>query len=792
MAMPRRAWSGPPAAGNPPPAAGADRRVQPLWGRWTRIRSVHWTRVAVATALVVSVAATVVLEARARASTAAALDLTHWLTGALELDRSEGAALATPRPASTARLARRDAAFGRRSARTLARLPQGQRPQLAALARTYQVAVHAVVADLATGQIGRARQVDAGIETAAFDAFTARVQPLAQARVAQSYRDQRSAGLGALVVLGLGGLLISGLILSGRRLRIHNAELDGERLALVRSEARLRALVHHGCDIVLVLDRSGRTLTWASPSAERLLGTGADTLVERPLAQLLHPGDVGRLDRLLQAARDRPNLVGQLNLRLRHAGGDWRDFETAVSNLLDQPEVGGWVFNARDVTDRRALERELRHAAYHDSLTGLLNRAGFARTMQRTLEGKAPAALILINLSAFKHVNDLYGHDAGDRLLTTVANRLQAGAGDDAIVARLGGDEFAVLLPAATDGAAAEALARSLVAAIGERTTAGIATSVRARAGIALAAPGVDADGLQRQADFALQAVRDADGTPVHRFTPETEAALQEQVALEQDLAVALDRRELVLHFQPVIRLTDGGITGMEALLRWERPGHGLMLPAGFIPMAERTGLIIPIGRWVVGEACAQLARWRQRYPLAATWRMGVNLSPRQLVDPRLVDEIAAVLRACAVEPDRLVLEVTETMVAQDADAAVELLSRLRGLGVGVALDDFGTGYSSLSNLVRLPVDAIKIDRSFVAHLGSDPLAANVLAAVIRMASGLRMHPVAEGVETAEQAICLRGMGCHLVQGYYFARPMAPKDLEGLLAAGRFRLPAVP
>ncbi len=795
MAMPHRAWIGPRAASDTPPADGAGvtggAARPPRWGRWVRIGSANWALLAAGAILAASLATTAVLEARARASTNVALDLSHWVTGALELERAEDAALATQRPLSTADLAREDARFGRRSARALAGLAPAQRPGLARLADTYRGAVHTVVADLVTGQVGRARQVDAGLEATAFHAFLARVRPVARAQIAAAERDQRGADVGSLAVLGLGGLVVSSLTLSSVRLRTRSAELAGERAGLVRSEARLRALVQYGGDVVLVLDHSGQSLIWASASAVRLLGVPPDALVETPLGSLLHPGDAERLGRLLAGAGDRSGLVGQIDLRLRHSKGGWRDFETAVSNLSHQPEVAGWVLNARDVTDRRALERELRHAAYHDALTGLTNRTGFGQAMQRTLAAGTPAALILINLGGFKRVNDLYGHAAGDRLLATVAERLRTGAGAGSVVARLGGDEFGVLLQGAVDGAGVENLARRLVAAVGGRMVAtGVATSVRARAGVAMADPGADPEVVRRQADFALQTAREPDASPVHRFTPETQAAMAERVDLEQDLALALDRQELVLHFQPIVRVVDGGITGLEALVRWERPGRGLAPPAAFIPAAERTGLIVPIGRWVVAEACAQLARWASRYPPAAAWRMGVNLSPRQLADPQLVDDVAGALRASAIGPGRLILEITESMVAQDAAAVVDVLSRLRALGVGVALDDFGTGYSSLSTLVRLPVDAIKIDRSFITRLGSDPLASTVLEAVIRMASGLRLEPVAEGVESVEQVDVLRRMGCRRIQGYYFARPMAPRNVEGLLSSGRLQLPA--
>ncbi len=795
MALPHRAWNGPPPAvadaraaapggGTPSPPGQHGRAKVPMGPG-------PWSLAAAAVVLAASLIVTAVLEVQARDRTTLALDLTHWMTGALELDRAEDAALTTLRPVSATRLAQLDASFGRRSARALAALPASRRPQLAALAYTYRKAIRTVVADLAAGQVGWARQVDEGTEIAAFDAFAAQVRPLARVQVARASRDQRGADIASLVVLGLGGMVVSVLTVSGLRLRTRSAELAGERQALVRSEERLRALVHHGGDIVLVLDGPGQMLVWSSSSAVRLLGMEPEALVDRPLAPLLYPADADRLGRLFEGARDQPGLAGRVDLRLRHADGQWRDFETTVSNLLDRPEVGGWVLNARDVTDRRALELELRHAAYHDALTGLVNRTGFEQAVRSTLAGGSPAALILIELVAFKRVNDLYGNAAGDRLLATVANRLRTGAGEEGTVGRLGGDEFAVLLPDVVDGPAVEVLARRLVAAIGGRmATAGVATTVRARAGVALAGQGEDAEGLRRQADFALRTAGESKSSPVYRFTPETQGVLRRQLELEHDLAGALDREELVLHFQPIVHVPSGGVIGVEALLRWERPGHGLVPPAQFIPLAERTGLIMPIGRWVVQEACAQLARWKRHFPPAASWRMGVNLSASQLADPRLVDDVVAALKYWALPPDVLVLEITESMVAQDAEAAIELLSRLRKQGVGVSLDDFGTGYSSLSHLVRLPVDAIKIDRSFVVQLDSDPLAADVLGAVLRMASSLRMRPVVEGVETAGQVAHLRRMGCELVQGYYFARPMAAGDLEAYLAGGGGRLPA--
>ncbi len=437
----------------------------------------------------------------------------------------------------------------------------------------------------------------------------------------------------------------------------------------------------------------------------------------------------------------------------------------------------------------RALGRVLAHQASHDSLTGLPNRTLLCRRMERELAAVGTpgrcVTLMILDLDDFKEVNDTLGHTVGDQVLVQVARRIAGSVRSVDAVARLGGDEFAILL-ASTPGAHAATLARRVLSALELPVTVKSATvAVAASIGIATAELEETADELLRNADLAMYTAKGAGGNGYALYEPYMHTAIAERVRVEAGLRTAWLTGDLLVHYQPIVDLANGRMVSVEALARWKHPDGDVIPPAVFIPIAERTGLIIPIGARVLNEACQQLASWQRQYGAAADITMSVNVSPRQLYADDLVAIVAEAIRSAGIEPRYLILEVTETAVMDDMDGAIRILGRLKALGVGLAIDDFGVGASSLARLRRLPVAIVKIDKSLVDHVPDGHVASSLLDAVVGMVRALQLKTIIEGVERADQAEHLRAAGYDLVQGYYYARPMEAAAFERSLASAR-------
>jgi diguanylate cyclase (GGDEF)-like protein len=437
--------------------------------------------------------------------------------------------------------------------------------------------------------------------------------------------------------------------------------------------------------------------------------------------------------------------------------------------------------------EQRVAERtaELAHLAFHDALTGLPNRERLATRAAEVLSTGAPGRvwMLLLDLDGFKLVNDTLGHAVGDDLLRIVGARLASRCGDDALLVRLGGDEFAVLLPD-TDEAGAAAVAAALTTAFVDSFALGhrhvrLASSV----GIAPAAWGTNDPGdLLRDADLAMYAAKAAGRGRAVVFAPEMRADANERVELESELRDAVERDELTVAYQPLVELGTGRCVGAEALVRWHHPERGPIRPDVFIPIAEESDLVLAIGRAVLQRACADAARWVAHLPAGQRFEIAVNLSVRQLEQGGIVADVVAALGSSGLPPERLVVEVTESVFLDESGAGVAALEELRGMGVRVALDDFGTGYSALGYLQRFTVDILKIDRRFVATLGTGGTdKPEISGAIIGLARSLRLDVVAEGIEEPEQAERLRELGCALGQGFLFARPAPPEVLTSLL-----------
>jgi diguanylate cyclase (GGDEF)-like protein len=442
------------------------------------------------------------------------------------------------------------------------------------------------------------------------------------------------------------------------------------------------------------------------------------------------------------------------------------------------------------------LYEELRHQAFHDSLTGLANRALFQDRVERALARRPGVSglvgVLFLDLDDFKTVNESLGHAGGDQLLTAVADRLRSCLRPSDTAARLGGDEFAMLLEDIDEATATDVAQRIIDALrppirIGE-SAAVIATSI----GIATSPPGRDSvTELLRNADFAMYQAKHGGKGRYEVFRSSLRETANAQAELAGLLRGAEERGQLRLHYQPIVDLADGSIVGVEALVRWQVPGRGLLMPGDFIGLAEDSGLIVPIGRWVLEQACRQTEAWRQAHGLDSL-SVGVNLSARQFQHPDLVAEVGAALAASGLEPSCLILEITESVLMQTTAATIGKLADLRRIGVRLAIDDFGTGYSSLGYLERFPVDILKIDKTFIDGIGERGGRPVLARAIVQLGRALDLQVVAEGIERPEQASVLRRLGCTRGQGYLYARPLPSAELEPILAQGVVDIPGRP
>jgi diguanylate cyclase (GGDEF)-like protein/PAS domain S-box-containing protein len=577
--------------------------------------------------------------------------------------------------------------------------------------------------------------------------------------------------------------------------------LGGAVEGLRRSEARFRSLVQHSSDVVFVIDAAGR-VAYVSPAVEREYGHPPDAVVGRPAISLVHPDDAAGVAAEFAARLAEPGALARGGHRIRRADGAWRAVEWVGVNLLHDPAVGGVVYNTRDVTERAALEAELARRAFTDALTGLPNRACFHDRAVQALArveragGGPGVAVLLLDLDDFKTVNDSLGHPAGDALLVQAARRLLAATRGCDTVARLGGDEFAVLLEGVRADAEAEVVAARVIGSLGKpfAIDAGAAADARldvqtsASVGIARSSPAADVDALLRDADAAMYRAKRRGGGAHELFAPALHDAARERLTVQADLRRALDGDpaggELFVVYQPIVGMDDGRVAAVEALARWRHPRRGLVPPAEFVPVAEQTGLVEALGRFVLAAACRQGAAWAA---LGARVRVGVNLSARQL--PTAAADARLALDAAGLAPDRLTLEVTESTLVGDTEAAHAALAAIKALGVGLAVDDFGTGYSSLAYLQRFPMDVLKIDKSFVDGVAGQGRGAALARTIVALGDSLGMFTVAEGVETEAQRAALLALGCRFGQGYLFARPMPPDEVTPLLLAP---LPPVP
>jgi len=573
------------------------------------------------------------------------------------------------------------------------------------------------------------------------------------------------------VVLGAAGLLAS--LLLGWALI----------LATRRQTAHFRSLVTSSTDLVLVLGAEG--CRYVSRSVMEMVDRSEDVLLGCGFEAFVHADDLAAVESAA-AHGGPPEIV----FRLVNAAGEWRHLEAHVTDLRQERWVRGVVLNARDVTERNKLEEQLTHQAFHDSLTGLPNRALFRdrldQALARAKRSSELVAVLLVDLDGFKQVNDSLGHDAGDRLLREVAQRFKGIVRESDTVARFGGDEFALLLEYVTEPDVV-ALAQRLLDGVAQPVVvAGREVSLGASIGIVLDSGSGHSEELVRDADVAMYAAKDGGRNRYEIFHPEMAREAGELLSIEHELRVGLQRGEFSLHYQPEVELATNRIVGAEALLRWQSPTRGSVPPARFIPIAEATGLIMQLGEFVLREACLQAAEWRRAGLVPDSFVTWVNVSARQLSSGTLGAVVRDALETASLHPSVLGLEVTETAVVEDGIAGERAraeLKRLHELGVRIAIDDFGTGFSSLGQLRHFPIDMIKVDGSFVQGSVHDPKDAAITAHLVNLAHALGLVAVAECVESEGQLGSLQDFGCDLGQGFLFSRPMPAAQISELLAA---------
>ena len=561
-------------------------------------------------------------------------------------------------------------------------------------------------------------------------------------------------------------------------------------------------ITENAADMIAVVDRQGNRL-YNSPSYQKVLGYSQTDLRTHSSFDQIHPADRARVKQV----SEKTWITGRgetLEYRMRHKDGSWRVLESSASAIYgSRGEIEKLVIVNRDITERKRAEEMLAHNAFHDVLTNLPNRALFLDRLQHAImrarrHSDYKFAVLFIDLDEFKVLNDSLGHSAGDELLIQIGRQLTACLretdtiarpetedllmADELSLARLGGDEFTILLEDTADvGNAVRVAQRILDRWVTPFVINGQEVVISASIGIAMwSSMYIKAENLVRDAELAMYRAKQGGKARCEVFDPDMHARAVRRLKLETELRRAIESRELEVYYQPIVALNSGTIIGFEALSRWKRP-DGLVLPGDFIPVADETGLIIPINRLVLQDACRQLRSWQDCFPSDPPLTMSVNIAPKQLSQSDLARDICFAIEQAGVAPNTLHLEIMETTAMREAERAANTLAELQTTGVRLSIDDFGTGHSSLSRLQRLPVDCLKVDRSFICRMSEDRDSQEIVRLIIAMAHALKLKVVAEGTETEEQTLALKRLGCEMAQGYFFSRPAPAEVITSLL-----------
>jgi diguanylate cyclase (GGDEF)-like protein/PAS domain S-box-containing protein len=595
----------------------------------------------------------------------------------------------------------------------------------------------------------------------------------------------------------VGFVLLGAALVIARQLavRFELVQLQ-QQLVKRQSEARLTELVRCSSDLIAVVDAE-RTLAYVSPAAQQVLAVSAASLQDQPAERLLGAGNEDRVSAFLDDVLSHGGTTVQLEVEIVTAGDEHRIVQLIGSDRRASAAIGGISLTVRDVTENKRLEEQLRSLAFYDPLTLLANRSLFAdrvhHAVGRIRDGLRPGVLF-IDLDNFKTINDVLGHGAGDQLLRGCAQRIVQGTRASDTVARLGGDEFAVLIDDVQSPQAAQTVAEHVLKALlAPITIEGRELYISASIGICLGGANTTVEHLLRNADAAMYRAKALGKGKAVLFEPEMLKAARRRLQIEHELAAGIERNEFLVYYQPIVDLNSSHLVGVEALMRWQHPTRGIVMPAEFIPVAEETGHIVQMSQWILKQACHDAANLRRAVHMGDGLRVSVNISGRYLQHPTMLDDVREALEESGLHPGSLVLEVTESLLLQEAPELESRLAALKALGVRLALDDFGTGYSSLAYLHRFPLDVLKIDRSFIHQLGTGaPGESNntdaLAKAILSLAEALGLDTVAEGIEIESQREALLRLGCQTGQGFTFGKPMPLGDVLNTYVARRREL----
>jgi diguanylate cyclase (GGDEF)-like protein/PAS domain S-box-containing protein len=631
-----------------------------------------------------------------------------------------------------------------------------------------------------SGKFEEARRLDFEEASQQFDILQHRLHQASEgeARVAEAAATKSGIEFAIVVLLGTFSIVI--LFFRFQRQR---QLMFAEQAVLQQSEERFRALTERSGDIVFITDSAG-VVNYVSPSIGTVLSFDDDVVSGRNLSDFVQPDDVPKLKSAMGLLEGENQTV---ELRFQHRDGRWLYFECAVRNLLKLENINGLVFNAREITERKKAEDQLLFNASHDQLTSLPNRVLFLNRLQTVVDRiqrhrQETAAVLFVDVDDLKVVNDCMGHAAGDELIVEVGVRLKTCMRSDGTIARMGGDEFTVLLEDVADPGDALRVAQRIhaelskpVLLLGQEVCKGVSI------GVALASQDSTAESLVQNADMAMYRAKSKGKARTELFDAAMHEQAMGQLQLELRLGRALRNCELELHYQPIITVRTGRIEGFEGLLRWKPVGMDSVPPGVFIPVAERSGLIVPIGSWVLATGCSEAVSWHRRYPGEPPLYVSLNVSARQFSHPSFIGHVSDALQKTALRPEFVRIELTESVAMNDAPGTEQTMSQLRALGVRLSIDDFGTGYSSLSYLRRFSVDTLKIDQSFVSAMEVGRENCAIVSTIVALGQNLGLQVVGEGVETSSQFQMLKSIGCDAVQGYFFSKPVPSDAIEALI-----------
>ncbi len=672
-----------------------------------------------------------------------------------------------------------------------------------------KLAIRSDIDQMDRGTVAALQLVDEGLPDQAMAAMNETHDPyysmadqafiFSQQYIDNARRAAAIADLATVVVFILAFLAVALAYWRYRVAQRRGEKMEAEQEILRRSEARFRPLVQSSADAIAVIDERNEFI-YASPAIRNLTGLDPEEAVHRSVLDFLVSNERHAFEAFISDVRNRANFSSATEVELvpGHLAKESRFVHVVCTNRLHDPDVRGLVLNIHDITERRVLENQLRHQAFYDSLTGLANRLRFMDRLDYALlrtrrSGREKVGVLYMDLDHFKYVNDERGHTIGDELLKQVGSRLMECIRPIDTAARLGGDEFAVLLEDAPSTDAAHHIADRVLAAIARPfVIEGHEIHITASLGLVTTDTSMSTEDVIRNADVAMYDAKESGRNRVHVFESGMQISLVERLRLISELNEAVEHDQFVIYYQPEVDLESGGISGFEALVRWEHPTRGLLEPVEFIALAEETGAIHELGRIVLERACVQMKVWETELPQTRDMTMSVNLSAKQLARDGFVESVKATVEESGLDPHRLVLEVTESVLVPQPLQALTVLDQLKRLGIRVALDDFGTGYSSLSYLKRFPIDILKIDRSFIDGVDTVDKDRLLVQTVIDLGNTLNLEVVAEGIERQEQMERLKLLHCAVGQGYLFSRPLAPKAITELLAKETSNAPPSP